>query len=528
MNLIPPPSTLPPGSVVWAYLRDPGGEAQEQSIGQQEREIVAYCARHGLILARVFADEAKTGGTDKGRDGFAEMIDATNRLEDRPAGLLIWSTSRFARNQNDSPYYRATLRKRGLVIHSLTELLPDDPTGIVIEAMYDFTNAEKLRQTSRDVKRGLHALARQGFAPGGFPPRGYKAEPVTIGYKRDGRPRIVSRWVEDPELWDDVQLAWRLAGEGKSYGELQAATGGRVFKSKSCWPSFFANKTYLGIGKCGDLEVPDHHPPAVDKATWDKVQSIFKARRKGPHRAPKLTTPAILSGVAVCLHCGDKMFYGSDSKRKKYHWPYYLCGRKTRHGAKSCEGRRIDARKAEATVFDAILNRVLTPGYAQALLAELRAQFSDTTAIDRQAESLARQIAECEIKIKRLNDQIENFGPARSTADKLRERESELDRLQAELRQVEAKRKASQIEITAEALNAVLATWRDQIVEARDKRDVIALRGLLARFVSKVELGYNSARVSYRYPLDAFSQNSDPSLWGHSEILGKSIMLLWE
>ena len=33
-DYIAPPTTLPPGSVVWGYLRDSGGDAQEQSVPQ--------------------------------------------------------------------------------------------------------------------------------------------------------------------------------------------------------------------------------------------------------------------------------------------------------------------------------------------------------------------------------------------------------------------------------------------------------------------------------------------------------------
>lgn len=89
------------------------------------------------------------------------------------------------------------------------------------------------------------------------------AEEVIIGNKRDGSPRKVSRWMPDPEL---ARLAWTLRAQGQSFGDVQEATHGLLYSSKSCWPSFFANKTYLGIGKCGDLEIPDHHPALADQA----------------------------------------------------------------------------------------------------------------------------------------------------------------------------------------------------------------------------------------------------------------------
>ena len=72
---ISPPSSLPPGSTVWTYLRDLERPSQERSIGQQETEIKEYCQRHGLVLNMVFADEARSGGSTVGREQFNEMID---------------------------------------------------------------------------------------------------------------------------------------------------------------------------------------------------------------------------------------------------------------------------------------------------------------------------------------------------------------------------------------------------------------------------------------------------------------------
>ena len=86
--------------------------------------------------------------------------------------------------------------------------------GRVHDALIDYTNQNKSDQTSRDVKRALRAMVRQGFSCGGFPPRGYKAEPVVIGVKRDNSPRKVSRWVSDPDLWEAGKMAWKMRTEG--------------------------------------------------------------------------------------------------------------------------------------------------------------------------------------------------------------------------------------------------------------------------------------------------------------------------
>lgn len=112
----PPPLGLPAGARVWAYLRDSGGPAQEQSVEQQEQEVIAYCKRHNLVLVNTFRDVARSGGSVLGREEFMSMIDLSQEEESRPQAILIWNFARFARDYTDSVYYKATLNKRGIQV----------------------------------------------------------------------------------------------------------------------------------------------------------------------------------------------------------------------------------------------------------------------------------------------------------------------------------------------------------------------------------------------------------------------------
>src|SRR5512133_2385664 len=97
MEFIAPPPSLPPGAYVFAYLRDSGGDSQEKSVKQQEDVIRAYCEQYHLVLTRIFADVAKSGGSVEKRAQFLEMIDATKK-QPVPAGLLVWNLARFSRD----------------------------------------------------------------------------------------------------------------------------------------------------------------------------------------------------------------------------------------------------------------------------------------------------------------------------------------------------------------------------------------------------------------------------------------------
>ena len=148
-NLTPLPSSIPANSIVDAYLRDSGGEKQDRSISRQLEAVKTYCARHGLTLRTVYKDVAKSGTTTAGREDFHRMIADTRDESKRPVAILLWNYARFARELDDSTYYKALLRsKRGIIIHSLTDNIPEGPYARFVEVLVDIANEEKSRQTS--------------------------------------------------------------------------------------------------------------------------------------------------------------------------------------------------------------------------------------------------------------------------------------------------------------------------------------------------------------------------------------------
>jgi DNA invertase Pin-like site-specific DNA recombinase len=505
IDYIVPPSLLPPGSFVWAYLRDSGGDSQEQSVTQQKAEITAYCKRYGLVLSIVFTDVAKSGGSTIGRESFNDMIDMCGDTDSKPSGLLLWNFARFARDLDDSSYFKALVRKQGIIIHSLTDPIPEGQYGRVVETIIDIANEEKRRQTSRDVKRALAVLVKVGYSSGGYPPRGYIAEKVTIGVKRDGKQRIVSRWVPDPELWDLVKLAWKMRAEGGSYTEITKATGEKLYKSRNCWPTFFCNKTYLGIGKCGDLEIPDHHEAAISLEMWEAVQKIKEAnpwygKTGHPLHPRRKAIPSLLSGMAVCIHCGTAIIHHKGDVGRN--WPYYICGKKDRQRVdKVCVARRINAKKVDQVVLDTILDRILTTVYFEELVEETRSLMENTGSIDQDIRQKQKDLREAENAINNLLDLAETFGSG-AAVERLRQREFERAILISEIKQLESKKSASQLVITPEAIRLVLNTCRGEIAQAQTMGDIKSLKNALSKFVAKIELGYKCANIWYTYPFE--------------------------
>ena len=275
---------IPSGTSVDGGAGDSGHADQELSVPQQVAQMRRFAAEHGLAMVRIFKDEARPGSTTVGREGFEALIAATRHPMREASALLLWSYSRFARDFNDAAFFKADLRRLGWQIHSISDAVPAGDFAPILEANIDWKNQRFLKDLGADVKRGLHRMASQGYAPGGFPPRGYKAEAVEIGKRRDGKPRIVTRWVEDGGLGPLARLAWKMRAKGASYGEVQEATG--LYKTKSCWTAFFGNRTYLGILKCGDEEFPESIPALVDQATFDAVQAMKRKRTQASSGMP--------------------------------------------------------------------------------------------------------------------------------------------------------------------------------------------------------------------------------------------------
>ena len=159
----------------------------------------------------------------------------------------------------------------------------------------------------------------------------------------------------------------------------------------------------------------------------------------------------------------------------------------------------VGSRAAEAAIVEAVLQRILTPEYVQQLLEETRAAFCDTAGLDQEAEKLIGELVEVEKKILNLLKLAED-GSLR-IVDQLRQREAEQARLECDLRRIEAKRRAATIEISPEALKLAIKTWTSQVSQAREAGDVRDLKRILVRFVNRVDLGYNCARIWYSFPI---------------------------
>jgi DNA invertase Pin-like site-specific DNA recombinase len=497
--IYPPPSSLPPGSTVIVYARDSGGPNQDDSIGQQERAIKEYCEKYGLVLMRFYAETA-SGRKTKNRKQFLAMFNEVMTAPSglRPRGLLLWSLSRFARNVVQFNKHFFGLLDAGLIIHSLTEHIPEGLSGQMLLSFYAFGHAKYSEDLGKSIKRGISDKVKAGYCNGGQPPKGYLVVKDDIGQRRNGNPRSGVRWVPDPELAPLIQTAWELRAKGVGYAGITKATHGMVYTSKGSWLTHFRNKSYLGIGKAGDLEIPDHHEPLITWELWNAVKKVERTYNV-QHHYKQDRFPSLLAGLAYCIYCGAAMILHTSPNYRGY-----ACGKRDRQrGYLDCTmARRVNARKAERLILDAVLNRILSPDFVNDWIVDIQSQLADTDALDQEIGKANKLLITTERSITRQLQLVEETGEIAEIAKRLIELKQNKAELEVQIKKLKFQRDTEIPQLTPEVIYLVFAEIRSQIQNAVQGGEILIAKKTIKQFVQKIELSNKTAIIHYVYPLE--------------------------
>src|SRR5580704_13119795 len=162
-------------------------------------------------IVREYSDPGRSAYVDlHRRTGFLTMLDELKRRNQHASTrvdyVIVWSLSRWARNQRDHWETREQVRQAGAKLVSITEPMigDDSAAAFLYESMIATQNQFQSMQTSEGVKRGL----RQKASVGGTyntAPFGYLNQ---VDILPDGRRvRIV---IVDPKRGPYVLLAFQL------------------------------------------------------------------------------------------------------------------------------------------------------------------------------------------------------------------------------------------------------------------------------------------------------------------------------
>lgn len=467
-------------SRVVGYVRDSGGQDQDASTLQQETEIRAACRDRGWVLTRVFQDAARPGSSVVGRDAFSEMIRYLRDGGQGEGAVVVWKYNRLARDLNDSQYYKADLRRRGIEVVSLMDQIPAGPDGRLIESVVDWMSQRFLSDLSADVKRGqAHAVRVYKAHPTPRSPAGYRRVPFSAGFRRDGSEHVLHRLEPDPATAPLVRRAYEMRADGKSYREIEHQVG--LHLTKGGYRAIFRNQLYIGTYKWGDQTVPDFTEPLVDRDTWDRVQVVndgWRSRKRHPRRE---SSAFLLAGIARCARCGSIMVGHSNRIRGKT-YSYYRCNG-TNEASVGCSARLVDARVLDGLVMAEIKRILVTPD----LMAVVYKDYVESRAarvgeVQDRAAALERELTQVQGKIARITTAIAEHGHSQAMLDTLRNLEGQRDGITETLAGLVVPGPAKEI---GEPDLAHFGEWAWQQIEQGDVRKQ---RGLIGEIVSEIKV----------------------------------------
>ena len=319
-----------------AYIRVSTDDQAELSPETQLEEIRKYAQREGFILLQdqIYIDSGISGKKAERRPEFMRMI-ATAKEKDCPFSvILLWKYSRFARNQEESIFYKSILRSKcGIDVVSITEPLIAGPFGSLIERIIEWMDEFYSIRLSQEVNRSMSVNAQ----------RGKLQCTASFGYRVENG-RLV------PEE-DEAQLVRRIfdsfiAGKGlypiaRELNDLGVRTHrGNQFENRTV-EYILRNPVYIGklrwnpTGRTRrdfaneNIIVADaEHEPLVSLETWDTAQRrLDEVKAQWGYKArPTSDLKSWLSGLVRCSACGATLIF---SKPHYYKCNNYARGRCT-------------------------------------------------------------------------------------------------------------------------------------------------------------------------------------------------------
>ncbi len=459
---------LPPGTPCWEYARDSGGPRQGKSVPDQIAALADDRSMRGLVLDDSFVDPKRKGG-DAGRVEFNRLL---RRLEERPIPvrvLQVWDMKRLARDEGLGYKLLAACYEAGVAIHSVSMPIPGAARRYV-ESIQVVAAADESRSNGRAVKRGLGAMMKQGYAPGGRPPFPYMTEYHEVDTGREIR--RCAKWVLDPEAEAVARQRWQMRLEGASYSDIAAATGyenepARLSEFFSnpihCgFPAWWLNNENLDITNCVDRQPIT--PPLVTVAEWLRCQQ----KREEHPRVIGSGYPC--SGMGRCA-CGSPIEVHSDGRNRHC----LACGAPWNHSGQTCPKCGADAEARSCGTYAYVCTRqrkqkdcaeshpVGGMKLEKAIVREMAPQFTvehiskamaaANTALEAmcQQDNLARnrlleQISALQGELDNLARAIARSGHSETLLGMLQEKEAQVRQLRTELAMIPERKSARSLD----------------------------------------------------------------------------------
>lgn len=299
-----------------AYIRVSTDDQLDLSPDSQLDEIKKYAAANDIVLSPdyIFMEqEGRSGKKAENRPEFQRMI-STAKVKPKPFDcILVWKFSRFARNQDESTFYKGMLRKKlGIDVVSVSEPIMEGMYGRLIEMIIEWQDEFYSYNLGVEVKRGMTKKAEL---------QGYQIVPC-LGYAAvgNGKPFVIVedeyKIVEDIfrmyalENLDRTAIARRLNAQGKK------AKRGKPFEQRTI-TRILTNPFYNGTVSWNGISFQGSHETRQSvTGLYDICQERLKQEFRPVKRRSISTCRHWLSGLLKCSVCRATMSYNGGGKSR--------------------------------------------------------------------------------------------------------------------------------------------------------------------------------------------------------------------
>ena len=457
------------------YYRYSSDAQRDASIEQQRELAVSYAESRGLHIIKEYEDRAISGTTDE-REGFQDMLYEVKYL--KPAYLILYKTDRLSRDRYDLLDARQRLKSAGCDIVYTAEAMPEDEADkVLVESIYDAFAEHYVINLRRNVERGIRYNAIHCY---------YNGRKI-LGYK--GKPN--SRYEIDPDTEPIVKRIYNEYANGvpmkQIVDELNNAglrtTRGKEFTINSL-RHILQNRAYLGEYRYRDEYFKDGMPRIIDDDLFEKVQKKLGVNKHGGNRrALKMHPESVIDHNDFWLtdhvRCGccDGLVHGSSgtSGKGRIHY-YYVCNNISKKKDR-CHLKYIRQEDLEGLV-DSYLDDVIHEPTLRLYLARMCYEHYKASNKDNSLyiESIKNKIRDVERKLGNIMKAVEDGIYNDTTADRMKELETQKSFLKDELALEQNK---SECELT----ESQILKFLDTVVNMKDLSN---RRRLLDEFIDKI------------------------------------------
>ena len=475
------------------------------SVAAQLRALRDHAAKNGYVVVAEYIDEAESGRLAT-RPQFREMIDEATGPKAPFREILVWKFSRFTRKREHAVAFKSMLRRKGVRVVSITEHADDSPTGKLMEAIIESVDEFYSENLGQEVLRGMRESASRGFWVSPRTPFGYKRVRVEDGPKTrvklelDPMSSVVVRRMFDLFLSGRtlLEIAQLLNDEGvRTPRGAQWANSGvhRILTTET-----YAGTLNWGVHSKSNIEsvhLPNAIPAIITEAEYRHVQVTLAGRAPSVVHPRRISSPFLLSGLAICAACGKPMT-GTHAKSGKY--TYYVCQTIIKNGSAGCDSPRLRSDHFEKLIIEELRTNVLTEKNIRHLVIMLDEEMDgEANLLRKKLHAADRELGEVGRKLKKIYEAIEDSDiELADVAPRIREhrqRQQELEATIDESREELARRRR-----ILDRVDTIAAYAKDMGDFLRGGR-ITQSKAFVRSFVKDIQVSADRAVINYTVPM---------------------------